>query len=198
MANEHDDDPLIYWSKLMSQGHGYAGVFNRGNDDKAIVEVSTCAEWIRSALSVTGRRFGPVQHNPRDPPDCWITVDGERWGVELVELVETQHKKRAKKGESPFSGDLFLDAQWDFDRFENRIRTIVQEKDQKYAKASQTIDLLIIHTAEPWLESRQAGDWLAAMPPLHASMIKRVSLLMEYEPGHAVEAWPMFMLLGEI
>lgn len=193
-----DDDPFRYWAKQMSRGYGYGGVFNRASADKPIVEASTSNEWVRSAEVVSDLRFGGVLPNPNDPPDCWLEVEGERWSVELVELVEAGHKKRAMKGESPFSGDLFLDAQWDFDRFENRIRTMVEKKDQKYAKAGQTIDLLIIHTAEPWLESRQVGDWLAAMPPLNARMIKRVSLLMDYETGRSVKAWPMFMLLGNL
>lgn len=63
-----------------------------------------------------GVEMGVPQPNPDDPPDFFVSVLGQRLNVELVQLIDQEHKRRATKGESPFAAQLFLDTQWSSER----------------------------------------------------------------------------------
>ncbi len=95
MPQPIDEEPLDHWARLRSKGHGYSGEFNsEGIEDKRIVELLTAHEWTRSMDAEYGVILKSLKHNSKlnDPPDCFVTFDGQELGVELVQLVEESHK----------------------------------------------------------------------------------------------------------
>ena len=200
MADPDDADDLGRWLRLMNKGHGYAGVFNYGSGklDKSIVEMSTAQEWCRSIAAEFGVPVGEPEHNPNDPPDSFVNVEEQRLAVENVQLVEKQHKERALKGETPWHGQLYVDMQWSKERFESRLNDEVQKKGQKYERQALRIDILLIHTAEPWLSSGQAKEWFGEIEIKRHPSITNVFLLFEYEPGREAQQWPVFRVYGDL
>ena len=70
--------------------------------------------------------------NPEDPPDCFVRIGRRRLGVEVTELVDRPTLARAKMGESPSAGALFLDAQWSRDRFLSTLSATMMKKGDRY------------------------------------------------------------------
>lgn len=77
-----------------------------------------------------------------------------------MQLIEAEHKKRAAKGETPHSGKLFDDTQWSEERFVLKINDIIRDKSKKYERNNVRIDVLVIYTAEPWLNKQGVEAWL--------------------------------------
>jgi hypothetical protein len=194
-----DTDDLSRWGEIMNKAHGYGGVFNYETaDDKAIVELSTAREWCESIAAEFSLTVGEPEHNPDDPPDCYVTVEGQRLGVELVQLVEPEHKRRAAKDETPYAGQLFQDMQWSKERLVLKLNEVVQKKGNKYKLRGARIDVLLVHTAETWLSSSQAREWLADVQIKPHPNIASAYLLFEYEPGRDVQHWPVIGLFGDL
>lgn len=194
-----DEDQYETWIKNFNKGHGYAGVFNAETDEeKTIVELSTAAEWVRSVEAEFGIRARELKSNSMDPPDCFVKVDGLQLGVELVQMVESDHKRRATQDENPNCGELFLDMQWSKDRLVSKLEQLIVKKGVAYSKRSICVDVLLIHTAEPWLDSTQAEEWLADIQIKKHPSINSAFLLFEYEPGRGVSHWPVFCLYGDL
>lgn len=201
MVDSNDKNDHSRWVEIMNMAHGYGGVFNyKTTADKAIVELSTCREWCRSIATEFGLTVGEPKHNPNlnDPPDCYVTVEGQHFGVELVQLVESAHKQRAAKDETPHAGQLFLDMQWSKDRFISKLNEVLKRKGDKYRKGGHCVDVLVIHTAETWLNSTQAREWLADVEIERHPNIASAFLLFDYEPGRGVQHWPVFWLCGDV
>jgi hypothetical protein len=197
MAEDDKYDDLERYVRLLNKG--YAGVFNYDNsDDKRIVEKFTIEEWRTSIKAEFGIEMDAPQPNPNDPPDFFVTIKDQRLTVELVQLVEQEHKRRATKDETPFAGQLFLDMQWSRERLLAKLRNVIFKKGEKYKKAGVEIDVRLIHTAETWLNSTEARDWIEdgiinKFPSIHS-----VFLLFEYEPGSGVDHWPIVPFYGRL
>jgi hypothetical protein len=199
MAESDKNEHLIRWVRLLSRGHGYAGVFNHDNsDDKRIVEKSTIEEWRAAIKAEFGIEIDALQPNPHDPPDFFVKIRDERFTVELVQLVDQEHKSRVLKDETPFAEQLFLDMQWTRERLISKLDGLISRKGEKYKKAGVAIDVLLIHTAEPWLTSTEAWAWLEGVNIKRHSSIRSVCLLFEYEPGRGVDHWPSFTVYGQL
>lgn len=187
------------WVRLMNKGHGYAGVFNSENsNDKRIVETSTIEEWLRSIKADFGVGIGTSTFNPNDPPDFVVEIDNKSLSVELVQMVDQEHKRRATKGETPFAGQLFKDMQWSPERLVSKLRETIYRKGEKYKKAGIDIDVLLIHTAETWLTSTDATTWLEGVIVEAHPSIRSVFLLFEYDPGSGKDHWPVLSVYGEL
>lgn len=75
---------------------------------------------------------------------------------------------------------------------------IIRKKGEKYKTRGLEIDVLVIHTAEPWLTSTEAQTWLeVANLDAHPSILA-VYLLFDYEPGREVHHWPVISVYGEM
>ncbi|HAW46616.1 MAG TPA: hypothetical protein DCX34_05170 [Roseovarius sp.] len=199
MTEDDKNDDLERYVRIMNKGHGYAGVFNYDNsDDKRIVEKRTIEEWRASIEAEFGIEMDTPQPNPNDPPDFFVSIRGQRFTVELVQLVEQEHKRRATKDEMPFAGQLFLDMQWSRERLISKLHELIFKKGEKYKKAELEIDVLLIHTAETWLTSTEARSWLEDVSIKTHPSIRTVSLLFDYEPGRRVDHWPLLPVYGEL
>ena len=155
------DKELRRWIKILNKSHGYGGAFDHETqNDKAIVELRTAEEWRKSIAAQYKCFVGLPENNQSDPPDCYVEFKGRRLGVELVQLINAEHKRRATTGETPYAGILFEQMQWTKPRFETALKGIIQAKGSKYEKRKIQIDVLVIHTAETWLNSSDAFKWL--------------------------------------
>jgi hypothetical protein len=192
-------DELKHWADVMNMANGYGAAFNRKTaTDKTIVEISTCREWCNSMTAEFGLSVGEPESNLKDPPDCYVIVESRHLGVELIQLVEPEHKQRATNGESPYAGQLFEDMQWSKERLLLRLNNEIKKKGNKYQESRQCVEVLLIHTAETWLNSTQACEWLRDVEFKSHPNIASTFLLFEYEPGRDVEHWPVFWLYGDL
>jgi hypothetical protein len=199
VTDPDDNDDLNHWVEVMNMANGYGAAFNyKGPQDKAIVEIGSCREWCNSVSTEFGVTVGDPEHNPNDPPDCYVSVEGKRLGVELVQLVEPEHKRRATNGETPYAGQLFIDMQWSKERLESRLNEVLTEKAKKYEKNGQCVDVLLIHTDETWLTSIQVSTFLAGVEFMRYPNIGSVFLMLNYEPGRHARHWPVFWLYGNL
>lgn len=199
MAEFYDDDDLKRWVRVWNRGHGYAGVFNSENqNDKQTVELDTITDWCASAAAEYGLEVNELRQNLDDPPDFIASVARPDQKIELVQLVEEEHKHRAAKGENPHHGKLFEDAQWSKDRFERKLNDVIVKKGERYKKKGLKIDMLIVHTAEPFLTSNQAQEWLEEINIEPHPNIDNVSLIFEYEPGREMDHWPVVSVYGDL
>ena len=202
MTDTDDDknNPINRAIKLINKAHGYAGIFNHGTSEveKSFIELYVVREWIKSIGAVYGLHVGEPEQNSNDPPDCYITFAEQRLGVELVQLIDSNHKKRASQTETPFHGQLFSDMQWSKARFISKLNDLIRSKGDNYHRREISIDVLLIHTAEPWLTSEQANEWLADCKIGEHPNIACVFLLFEYDPTTRLQHWPMFSLYGDI
>lgn len=196
MGNDGEDYSRL--ARQWNRGHGYSGVFNSETEaDKAIVEAMTVDEWRLSIERHFGWKIDSVVRNVADPPDFFVRTNGTEIGVELVQLVEADHKLRADKTETPYAGRLFQDMQWTRERFLQKVTDLIGQKGEKYLRNNVEIDVLLIHTAEPWLWSRDVAAWLDGITFTHPPSIRSVALLMDYEPGRGDDTWPLFLLTGK-
>lgn len=197
MSDDETNDDLGRWVRIVNKGHGYAGVFNYENsDDKQIVEISTIEEWRKSVLAEFGIEMATPRANPQDPPDFFVSIADRELKVELVQLVDQDLKKRATKGETPFAGQLFRDARWSKEKFLEKLKEVIDKKGRKYSARGLEVDVLLIHTAEPWLTSIAARRWLTAEAIEAHPSIRSAFLLFEYEPGNA-KHWPIIAVYGD-
>jgi hypothetical protein len=190
---------LKRWVDIINRTNGYGGVFNHQTPaDKIIVELSTASEWCGSMVAEYGVTTGEPVHNPCDPPDVWVSVNGHRLGVELTELTESEHKGRAAKGETPYADRLFLDTQWSKERLISKLNEAVRNKGDNFHRQEKWIDVLVIHTDEPWLTSSKTHEWLREEQIDTHPNIASAFLLFSYEPGRGVEHWPILRLYGDL
>lgn len=199
MAKNDKKDSLEHYVHLVSKGHGYAGVFNyESSNDKRMVEKSTIEEWRRSIEAEFGIKMNAPELNSNDPPDFFVSIRGQRYAVELVQLIEQKHKERAAKGETPFQDRLFIEMQWSRERLISKLNDVILRKGEKYKKAGVKIDILLIHTTEPWLTSTEARAWLEGAKINTHTSIRAASLLFDYEPGRGVEHWAVMTVYGKL
>lgn len=132
-----------------------------------------------------------------------MTVGTEELGVELVELVDGSMLARSKyTGRNSFNDiSMFNDAQWDSDRFFRDVNKVIDGKSSKYVAREILIDVLLIYSAEPWLDPEDVEGWLSKQSISPRDGIKSAFLLLEYDPGYAQKhgrCWPLFKLYGEL
>ena len=194
-----NDDDVNHWVKLINKGHGYAGIFNysTNQEDKRIVERGAVEEWRKAAEAMFGISIKHPLANVSDPPDFFVNIRDKRLSVELVQLVEPEHKSRAARGESPYHGQLFLDMQWSKERLIQKIKSTISGKGEKYKKQGIEIDVLLIYTGEPWLAFGQAQKWLHQSRIVQPSNIHAAHLLFEYKPGRESDDWPLICIYGD-
>jgi hypothetical protein len=193
VTDNEELDYYTYWMNLMNKSHGYGGIFNSGRpkQDTHIVELSTAREWQKSISAEFGLVVGDPKINTDDPPDCFVLIAGHQVSVELVQLVDLEHKSRSTHGETPYAGNLFTNMQWSSERLKAALEAKIQEKGEKYKKRELRIDTLVIHTTEPWLEVEQAEEWLKVINIEPHMSICSAFLLFDYRPNAARSRhWP--------
>lgn len=178
-------------------------MFARTNNDKALVETSTAREFAQSIAAECGIDLCDIQSNPADPPDCIGRIGDRCIEIELAELVNAdvlsavaQARKQNRRVTS--HDELFLDAQWTPDLLKDRVDRLLDKKQAAYADlAGGPVDVLLIHTDEPWLSPNDVKSWLESLSFTPRPAFKSAFLLMTYHPGYS-EHWPVFRLFGDL
>ena len=196
------------WARVINLRNGYASVYASETDtQKAIVEQLTALDWCQSMRELFDIELSNLQTNCSDPPDIWVWYGENRLGVELVEFVDGDHLARAKSRrpkniehppvslESPYSGKLFVDSQWTRNRFIEKLQAVIANKSIRYTEKGVVIDVLLIHTDEPWLEAGNVELWLSDGLIVPPENIVAGFLMFSYRPGEK-PGYPLFHIFG--
>lgn len=200
-------DDLQYYIKDLIQtlnNRGHASSFAQiGKRDRSRVERLIANEFMLSMQSKFGVNFTNITLNKTDPPDCYASLKGRLISIELTELVdgyilsEVQKAKHDNKEVNSNHGSLFNKAQWSIARFEEELNSRIDSKNTKYLKNGQKFNVLVIYTAENWLNPDNVQDWLEEMVVKPRESFGTIYLLMDYMPGHSYN-WPIFKLYDSI
>ena len=190
------NDGMERWAHLYDQ-RGHAGGFARKtSDERALVERQTVEEWRRSLEAQSGLLVTPVVQCEADPPDFIGQCLGRAITIELVERVDSEllselagASRQGRLDET--RAQSFDRAQWTSERFVHEIGSVLDKKHAKYGPAGLRVDILVIHTAEPWLRARFVRDWLRSAKFEPRGSIGNAHLLLTYDPNEG-EHWPLF------
>jgi hypothetical protein len=96
----------------------------------------------RNALSGLELNFSDLALG-QDPPDCVAMVDGDRWGIEITELINTDSFPRRLRGEER------LHYEWTDAEIVTHLAALVEQKDAKpFAGGPYVSKMLVIVAAE--------------------------------------------------
>ena len=174
---------------------GISGLYTRdcGN---AISEDLQLSSWM-DAVEAKGERVTEPSRNPKDPPDFWVKLDGNRIGVEVTELVDQEFLSHNEKSpEAPWDtshGVGFERSFWTEEKFAERVGVCIRKKGDKYTRNRKNIDVLAIVCGECGLYERDVQNWLPNVTFPKFQCIGRVDLVLNYRAG-ALGYHPVFWL----
>ena len=163
---------------------GYATFWHTDNKSQGLMEVDAVRDWAKE-MNQRGHSIptSTVKRNRDDPPDVFAEMDGEKIGVEVIELVDEGAIR--KYPEIPWleePGPHFLEqlaslprpplfVVWGLDDFQKRLNEIVLDKEEKARKKDTRDDkdrslskqFLLIVTDEPCLDEATLSGYLATI-----------------------------------
>ena len=174
---------------------------NHSKEWRRIVELQTAAEFVRSAACKWGISLSDLQNSDDDPPDCYAQLCGKTVGIELTELTDKRRRARVARdyGSDPKHdqhAQRWDESQWDLERFERELNAAIAKKGANYARQGRFIDILVIHSDEPWLRSAEVEAWLSEMSIVSHGSIRSAFLLFTYDPDQP-EFWPVCKIYGD-
>jgi hypothetical protein len=163
------------WTKKL---RGYAGFFDW--PDKSAKEYGIAYEFIKALEREGGPRITSAQRHGSgdDPPDCTlITGTGQRWGLEITELVSQKAIEVTKRGGAAY-------ATWPDSALIDRVGALIARKDIPAAKVKggpYDRYVLLIHTDEFFLSAGRLQALLGNQI-FKTSLIDHVYVLVSYDP----------------
>lgn len=159
--------------------------------DKPVGEMGIAREVLEAAkLEVTDLRS-----LDEDPPDCEAMLNGQFSGIEVTELVHRPTLERSIKavrqrarGEEPRKPEAYFN--WDRDDLVDALQKLLDVKNSKPPVRSYERYVLVIHTAEFFLDSNTVERFLQDAR-FSSGLITRAFLGLEYEPD---KGYPVFEL----
>jgi len=159
--------------------------------DKPIGERGVAREILEAAkVEVTD-----LKSLEQDPPDCEATLDGQFSGIEVTELVHRPTLERSIKavrqrarGEEPRKPEAYFN--WGRDDFVAALQKLLDVKNSKPTARSYERYVLVIHTAEVFLDSGTVERFLQGAT-FNTGPITRALLGLSYEPS---KGYPVFEL----
>ena len=185
--------PLNRWVSVRV-GRGHASVFARKSaEDKAIIERAIMQEWQGSMHAAFGVVFQAVERGPDNAfPDFFVRINEANLSVELTELLHSEGIVRRA-----YNAKLTVDETWwTNDHFKGRVIEAIKKKAVHADQRGQCIDVLLLHTDEPWLTSARLTEMCSALVLEPQSAIRSAYLLKTYCPD--VGYWPVYRLLGSV
>ena len=173
-------------------------------ESRAHSERDTAKDFARAYAHQYGQEITDIRSNENDPPDCIALKDSEKIGIEITELVKCEilennakawkeYEKQTGKNfheltpaekrsqEQKNHATNFEKTQWTRKEFLKRLQYRIAKKDKRLANCSKaTPVILVIFTAEDWLENDSLKDWLRDAV-FSAQNVKDVFLLGPYE-----------------
>lgn len=183
----------------MNSSNGYSPSFRKGRViNKEMLERSVFREFMSAFEAQYAVRLRNPSQVKNDPPDFRAGIEGKIFGIELVEFVTQENLGRAINGENPSSLSLFLDSQWDAQRFQTALRDAIGKKNLNYSRRKLRVDFLVLYSGEPWLSASQVAQWLPLIKFEELQAINAGFLLLDYEPGQEARTLPLFHLFGDV
>ncbi len=176
--DDHEQELLEAMKRIenMDRKRGHASYWHAEREFQEPMEVFASRCWAeemnRRSHSI---RICEIEVNRNDPPDVFAEMDGEKIGIEVTELVDEQaineHPTIPQLVEMVEPGPHALDKlpqpmppKWPLEKFERRLREIVQCKEEKMGKKhkrngkdnSLSRQFLLIVTDEDYLLDDEA------------------------------------------
>lgn len=175
-------------------------------DDKDALERDATKEFARSLRAAFGITLTAIKSRLPPTPDCSAICNGREISIELVELVDPKllsciATERRTTGRQISSHDeLFSAAQWTPERLLAELSRHLDNKNCKRKTANQAADVLLIYTAEPWLELATVRAALHAHGFNKRPFLLSAFFMMSHFPGYGGDDphWPIFNLFGDI
>ena len=179
----------------------------------AYSEQDTAEDFAHAYARQYGQEITDIRSNENDPPDCFGLLDRERIGIEITELVKSEilgtiaeHWKKLEKQTGKKYQELtpeekreqqqknyetnFESAQWTRKGFLELLQCRITKKDKSLANCSKnTHVMLVVYTAEDWLDNDSLKDWLADAV-FSAQNTKDIFLLGPYEAQENAQTDP--------
>ena len=192
---------------------GYATYWYTDNKSQGSMEVDATRDWAKE-MNKRGHSIPicRIKGNRDDPPDVFAEMDGEKIGVEVIELVDEAAIR--KYPEIPWfeePGPHFLDqiaslprppilVVWGLDNFQKRLNEIVldkegkaREKDKRDGKdRSLSKQFLLIVTDEPWLDEATLSGYLKTIKPQQSRNFEGIYVMGSYVPADGEGHYPVF------
>jgi hypothetical protein len=131
----------------------------------------------------------------QDPPDCEATLDGQLSGIEVTELVHRptlaqsiKAVRQRARGTEPRKPEAYFN--WGRDDFVDALQKLLDVKNSKPPARSYARYVLVIHTAEFFLDGGTIDRFLQGAR-FSSGLITRAFLGLSYEPG---KGYPVFEL----
>ena len=176
---------------MTKQGHASAFA-HPTKAEEAIVEQQTVREWctsIRSMYDIELTGVRSSDHPNKDVPDCWALLGDRKISIELKELL------RGKLC-GPNKNPTYNEKQWTKEQFfEELLGLFVKAQDQAQRNGI-TLDVLLIHTDEPWLLYPKCTAWLDEETIERHPNIKSAFLMHAFSIPNDTKYWPVHQLYG--
>jgi hypothetical protein len=167
----------------------------RGYADHFDWHEKSAKEWgiVQTFKEELERDHGPlitsgVQHpggGENLPPDYQLTTHtGERWAIEITELVNQKAVERTKRGQD-------VVALWPDDELIAKFRAIVSRKDKPKNVKGYDRYLLLVHVDESMLPAERLSAVLGAVT-FETHLINEIYVLVSYDPS--TQRYPMLKL----
>ncbi|PSO25207.1 hypothetical protein [Bradyrhizobium sp. MOS002] len=160
--------------------------------DKAVGERGAALEILEAAKV----QVADLRSLDQDPPDCEAMLDGKFSGIEVTELVHKPTLERSIKavrqrarGEEPPKPEAYFN--WSRDDLVDALQKLLHVKNSKLPARSYEQYVLVIHTAEFFLDSGTVERFLQGAS-FSSGLISRAFLGLSYEPGD--RGYPVFEL----
>ncbi|MEO9969300.1 MAG: hypothetical protein ABJG15_05645 [Hyphomonadaceae bacterium] len=197
-----NDDELesVQRAVRLINSRGHAGAFaKKTREDQISLEKLVAIEWTKSAQVAFGLNVSSLEHNLVDPPDCFAEIDGRKIAIELTELVNSNllddiETYNRENGLRVTSADRFYHhAQWNLELFKTRLDERIDKKQESYEKRGIFVDVLVVHSDEPWLSPYHVETWISSLNFKARPNLFSVHFIQSYFPGYS-KHWPIFRL----
>ena len=182
MSDELDPELLAELVTQLGRERGYASFFQW--HDRQVMERGIVTDLLSLAHEDFPSPLPPVSSLASDPPDCVITANDSRIGVEVTELVDRSFLEAVVREER--EGDTVYDwAAWDRDKFFDFLNARITAKGRPTDIFGGPFDeyVLLVHTAEPGLDPETVQQWLSQAATADPGIISRGYIIFDYRPG---------------
>ena len=140
---QREKDPLAYYA---SSDHDGVAPFEDPKDrlDKSVREAAIILEFCASFMTYFGSEI-LAREAGEDPPDFYGVIDGQRYSIELTELIDSEFRKQQKQA---FKQGLRLDLNtsygvtrpfWNEALFRASIMTRLETKSRRYMRPTNAL-----------------------------------------------------------
>lgn len=185
-----DPEVLNKLVEALARERGYASFFQW--PDRQTMECGL----VRELLQALPDHFPPqpvcVQSCDQDPPDCVLDRGDAKLAVEVTELVDRAYLEAVVRARG--AGTQLCDwASWDSTKFLACLNARVKAKANPAMVEGGPYDeyVLLVHTAEPGLDSASAATWMSTAPVSETGIITRGYLLFDYRPPEGNSCLPI-------